>query len=354
MCVLLDLLIIFLTLLGNDVSKSCYIVILLTKWHDTSRGLLMNTKNSIVISVFLVLQLFILVTFGQLKAEVNTLRSENQSLNSQLSSRLDHSLTSLRQLIDEQNRPIEQAFVSFGALNKGKLSMEVTFTVIPKELTPTTNVFLEFNDEKIQLTRNNSSFSLRKEVSIFTDELFPFVVIEDQEKQIISQDSRLNLYALRHGVIPMMEVHFGGEVRTTFDKSILVDGEIDLYVHLSDNLIKMTHYKVLYILDDKIVGRQNLNTSTISNDGSLLLNLDKFTLNKAFSENSVFSIVFIATNELGLEHEVLLVQTKYQNESSNTEFCSTGYYERIFSPSNELLWQSTHYNSSQCVLPSYR
>lgn len=314
----------------------------------------MNPKNSIVISIFLVFQFFILVIFGQLKSEVAKLRSENQSMNSQLSSSLDHSLSSLRQLIDEQKRPIEQASVSFGALNKKQLSMEVTFTVIPKELTPTTNVFLEFNDEKIQLTRNNSSFSLKKEVSIFTDELFPFVVIEDQEKQIISQDSRLNLYSLRHGIIPMMEVHFGGEVRTTFDKSILVDGQVDLYVHLNDDLIKMTHYKVLYILDDKVVGRQNLITSTASSEDSLVFNLDKFTLNKAFSENSVFTILFIATNELGLEHEVLLVQTKYQNESSSTEFCSTGYYERIYSPSNELLWQSTHYNSSQCVLPSYR
>lgn len=314
----------------------------------------MNTKNGIVISIIIVTQMLMLVIFGQLRSEIASLRSENQSLNSQLSSRLDHSLNSFQQLINEQNRPIEQASVSFGAFNKERISIEVTFTVIPKELTPTTNVFLEFNDERIQLVRNNSSFTLSKEFSIFSEELFPFIVIEDQEKQIISQDSRLNLYSMRHGLIPMIEVHFGGDVRTTFDKSIHVDGQISLYIHMNDNLIKMTRYKVLYILDDKVVGKQNLLTSAASFGDSTYIKLDKFSLNKTLSENSIFSIVFVATNELGLEHEIVLLQSKYQNGKSITEFCSTGYYERIYSPSNELLWHSIHNNSSQCDMPSYR
>jgi hypothetical protein len=314
----------------------------------------MNTKDNTVIAFFILSQLVLVTIYGQLKTEIVNLRSENQSMSSMLSARFDHSFNSLRLLIDEQNRPIEQASVNFGTFNKEQLTIEVTFNVVPKELTPTTNVFIEFNDEKIQLTRNNSTFSLSKEFSIFSEELFPFIVIEDNEKQIISRDSRLNLYSMRYGVMPMIDVHFGGEYRATFDKSILVDGQIDLFVPISDNLIKLTSYKVLYILDDKVVGRQNLITTPTSGENLTNFNLDRFSLNKALSENSIFTIVFVATNELGLEHEIVLLQSKYQNESSNTEFCYIENIERIYSSTNELLWQSNPNLNSLCVLPSYR
>jgi hypothetical protein len=163
-------------------------------------------------------------------------------LHSHLRNRLSTSIRDINSLITESSSPIRQASFTYGTISIEDLTVEVTFNVVLKELTPTTNVFLEFNDEKVQLSQNNSVFSLSKEIDILTDGIFPLIIIEDNEKEVITQESQLYLYGLRYSIFPEVDVEFSG-ANSISDQNINVNGQLHVFTTIVDSRIKFKSYK---------------------------------------------------------------------------------------------------------------
>ncbi len=309
----------------------------------------MNNKNTkMIILVFLLSQLFFTFQLNSVNNEITNLRNQNQSLYSQLNSQLSFSISDLNRLITESSSPIEHASITYGTFNKESLTVDVIINIVPKELTPTTAVFIVFNNEKMQLNRNDSVFSLSMEIDIFLDVILPMIIIEDNEKQVVTQEPRLNIYTLRSSVFPVINVEFNGS-RLLTDRNVNINGQINVFSMFVDTDVKFNNYKVLYFLDNDVVGQQNLGSPTAQNGDFTVFNLKEFTLSKALPEKSLFSIVFSATNDLGLEHYILVSQSQVGENSG--ESCWIYNFERIYSPTKKLLWQTSEHNDAYCMLP---
>jgi hypothetical protein len=308
----------------------------------------MNDKNTIILFLILLTQIFSTFRLNSINNEIMYLHNENQSLHSHLRNRLSTSIRDINSLITESSSPIRQASFTYGTISIEDLTVEVTFNVVLKELTPTTNVFLEFNDEKVQLSQNNSVFSLSKEIDILTDGIFPLIIIEDNEKEVITQESQLYLYGLRYSIFPEVDVEFSG-ANSISDQNINVNGQLHVFTTIVDSRIKFKSYKVLYFLNNDIIGQQDIVGPPTQNGDYTVFNLNEFTSNKTIPENALFSIVFAATNDLGLEHHILVSQSSISGNSSDT--CWIHNFERIYSPSKELMWQTSNSNNSNCIVP---
>lgn len=312
----------------------------------------MNNKYTIILFLILLTQIFSTFRLNSINNEIIYLRNENQSLHSQLKNQLTFSISDLNRIILESSNPIEQASITYGTINKEDFSIEVIFNVVPKELTPATNVFLEINGEKVQLSRNSSVFSLSMEFDIFSDDILPLIIIEDNEKQIITQESRLNIYDLRYSAFPVIDLQFGGETKF-WNSNIQVSGEISALTIFDRSKIEYTSFKVVYFLDNVVIGQQNLVASQPYQNGDMaVFNLDNFFFKSTSSESSIFSIVFIATNEFGFEQHILVSQSN--QDGSNHLFCYIYNIERIYSPTKEFIWQTNQNDNSNCIFPQYK
>jgi hypothetical protein len=287
------------------------------------------------------------IHFNSFKVEIVSLRQENQSMNRHL----DQSISEIERLIKKGNSPIEIASISYGTIKPDNLTIEVSFIVVPKELTPTTKIFLEFNEERVQLDRNNSLFSLKKDFYIFSDNISPLVIIEDNEKQVITQEPKIDIYGLRDFFTPMVHLISFGELRF-INNDILVKGQITLFIPDSTNVFKISRYKVVYFLDNDVIGQQDLVYTPIQGHNEITFNLEDFHYKTTSSSNSIFSIVLITTNEFGFETHRLVSQAR--QDGNNHQFCYTRLIENIYSPTKELLWQSRYGNTSECILPTYK
>lgn len=312
----------------------------------------MEKKNLSILLSFLVFSQFILIysTFN-LKDEIMSLRQENQSMNNVLNDRLNHSISEIEHLIKRGYSPIELASISYGTIKTDDLTIEVSFIVVPKELTPTTKVFLEFNEERVQLDRNNSVFSLKRDFYIFSDNISPLVIIEDHEKQVITQEPKLDIYELRYFFTPVVHLNFGGELRFV-NNNILVKGQISTFVPNSTNVFNISGYKVVYYLDNDVIGQQDLSYTPIQGHNDITFKLEDFHYKTTSSNNSIFSIVLITTNEFGFENHRLISQSR--QDGNNHLFCYTSLIENIYSPTKELLWQSRYGNTFECIMPTHQ
>src|SRR5690554_5775434 len=129
----------------------------------------MKNNNNLI---YILIALIVLQVYSYLKINILQREVENTTLKiSYMESRMEDQINSIYQNVDaklmEQNSIIKTAAFDIGNVDANSLEVPVTFSVIPKEVSVTTKVFLDFNGDIISLEKEGNTYTGIKNVDIF-------------------------------------------------------------------------------------------------------------------------------------------------------------------------------------------
>ena len=242
----------------------------------------MNQKPLFILTLSLFIAFsIVLFRLDRISNDLNTLRNEHDSLMRDLRSNIQNMARELQSIIEHEASPLEFAQVTFGDISKDNLSVEVMFSIVLKETTPTTQVYLEIENDVFPLERLQSSFNTTIEVSVFSNQIIPVLIIEDQGMQRFTLSNQLNRFDLRGNLLPSIETMFHSGVRLTKD-SISLQGDISLFIRESHKNVEFVNLTLLYVVDNEVIDTQSVNPSVLKPFDGLIVIPAQFSKNINF------------------------------------------------------------------------
>ena len=262
---------------------------------------------------------------------------ENNTLKiSYMESRMEDQINSIYQNVDaklmEQNSIIKTAAFHIGNVDANSLEVPVTFSVIPKEVSAATKVFLDFNGDIIYLERDGNTYKGIKNIDIFA-EVFPTVIVETNGVKKLEDNQGLRLGNITEQIFPVASFpRFSGS--TSYSGSMYkINGSIDLDFKIMNKnfYFKELNY-VVKINDTEYLSKQ----MDKNNDSSFSLKLEeKIPLEKG----EILTTYVVAIDNLGFIHEYHLEHYVAGERAQREPYREK---KRIYSSDMELIYERNY------------
>lgn len=131
-----------------------------------------------LVIVLIVLQIFTLVRINWINNRMDNLDSRLSNSAMDTRDTLSNLSYTIEQQLAEGASIIDSYSYACGALNEDDLTIDLTFTVAPKELAEDTTAMLEINGKNTVMERSGDSFSAAMNVGLFDSILQPKVIFE--------------------------------------------------------------------------------------------------------------------------------------------------------------------------------
>ena len=294
----------------------------------------MKNNNNLI---YILIALIVLQVYSYLKINILQREVENTTLKiSYMESRMEDQINSIYQNVDaklmEQNSIIKTAAFDIGNVDANSLEVPVTFSVIPKEVSAATKVFLDFNGDIISLEKEGNTYTGIKNVDIFA-EVFPTVIVETNGVKQLEDNRGLRLGNITEQIFPVASFpRFSGS--TSYSGSMYkINGDIDLDFKLmnKDFYFKELNY-VVKINDTEYLSKE----MDKNNDSSFSLKLEeKIPLEKG----EILTTYVVATDNLGLIHEYHLEHYAAGEKAQREPYREK---KRIYSSDMELIYERNY------------
>ncbi len=269
--------------------------------------------------ILIVLQLVSLSRMEQLKNELNNTKNQLSNLATSQSGQLSMLTANINQMLSKQASMIDHFEYAFGEFDQSRMTLPVTFKVVPKEVTPDARMTLDVSGERIAMDRSGTTFTATLPVGIFT-KFEASVILTDNgsdksEKLAVSEHLRFRL-------LPTVFAHFEGDSVMNYTKSADSlsgayhrSGKIALDVKpVENNTIEKA--RLVFEVDGEIIKEMPINTGGMSTEFDQRLSL-------AAGQHLVVSIE--AIDSFGLIHRVIV-----------EKFSLNGQAEHI--PEDDWMW----------------
>ena len=171
-----------------------------------------NTQY-IIIAVLIILQVISCLQINSMRTRMDQLTNDISAVRSNVNnviSGLDSLYSNIDEKLEEQASPIEDVEIEIGLINKENLTVPITYTVIPKEVSDNTSISLVFDKETKTMQRSGSSFNLTVPADIFGEGLYPYLVISENDIAKIEKDDSLSIDNIKDKVYPHLSIHLMG------------------------------------------------------------------------------------------------------------------------------------------------
>ena len=214
--------------------------------------------------------------------------------------RLTRSISELDGKLAETTSLILSSSYEMGEFNPKTLKVPVTFTVQPKTMTDETVVFLNFDDEKIPMERQNIGFVLTKDFAI-DEALSPTIILEENGILQVQESGNFKLYQIKDRIFSSLSPQFEGETgyKAQEPYDFYLNGNIKIKYDYYRNENGFKDIKFIATLDHEVVKTYPMD---FSHQGYVEIN-EKFKMKTG--QNLIVKVV--AQDEYNFTYEYVLV-----------------------------------------------
>lgn len=298
----------------------------------------MKKRSLLILVVILVIvQIISYSRISDLQQQIQNISHEQQRLNERLMSEMSQIYATVEEKMNEQASYIEYAKVTIGAPDNQNLTVPVTYTVTPKEVSEKTALSLSFNGEMLPMDRKGTSFSLTTTAGFFEQGPTPDIVISEGNITRTEKNEALYLHSIKHHIFPEAFAHLmgGGEANSKRYKrsGIISLNAKDMAIapikeeNAISEAIKFTKATFVVSVDDKVVSEKPIAINKV--DGYEVKEEIPLT------EDQTCTMTLVIQDNLGLSHHYTLDVFTQGADHQEEPFFED---EKIYSKDGKLLW----------------
>lgn len=289
-------------------------------------------KRHIVQILLLLLILSTILSFSKINnlqrqlesfhAEVNDLRNSAQEDINTIYANVD-------EMLKQKASLIESATTDIGAVNVEEVTVPITFTLTPKEVSESTTVTLNFTEESFPMERNGDTFFTTVSRGVFEDVL-PKIIINESGLKKITQDDRISVWNMKETIFPTFMPSFGGDM-SYGDNTFKRKGMLIASNNAEVSEVKFTSIRLVTAIDNEVISDEVIPRHAL---------LDGYELDEetTVGKGQVYTMKVLAKDSIGFEHHYIVDQW-VGGANAHGEIMD---HEQIYSADGKLLWE-THY-----------
>lgn len=285
-----------------------------------------NTGN-ILIGILIGAQIVSFLTINNMKRQIQNTYDEMNDLSEEITNDINDVYTQVDEMLKQKASLIESASTEIGVVNKEKLSVPITFTLTPKEVSDATTVSLDFNGELYPMEKNGITFTATVSQSIF-DNAVPKIIIDEKGIKKTEQNDKIGVWNIKECIFPTMRPRLSGE--SGFDgKTYKQKGSLRAHITKNESGIEFTEIHIVMKVDDKIISDEIITIDSLTDGYDLD---EKIPLEKG----QTCTMTVIATDSIGFEHHYLVDHWVAGSNAQREIGMDKG---SIYASDGKLLWQ---------------
>ncbi len=290
----------------------------------------MKKNNSfILIVILIVVQVMSFFKISDLEREIEKMTSYTMSVHDTVNSSISSLYFNVEEKLNKQASYIEHIETSIGTPNGEDLTVPITYTIIPKEVSDNTSLSLDFNGKFIKMDRDGTKFSLTLVAEIFNPEIYPNIVITEDGVTKTEKNDLLNIYSLKDNIFPDLSIYLMGSAHGN-SKGYKRMGTIRSDIHPPLGLSK-----TLEFVDARFVIK--VNDDIILNKPIDINDLNGYEINEevALKDGEICTMYIVLEDSLRLEHHYMIDHYVQGSNGQREPFYDN---EEIYSQDGTLLW----------------
>ncbi len=235
-----------------------------------------------------------------------TLENELQNTKNHLSASASNTDMQIQQIYEnvdaklkKQTSILDSIHYELGEIEKDTLTLPVTFTLTPKEITKDGTVKLNLTGKDILMKRSGTTFSATTSLDIFKLPI-PTILIENGNTVKSEQWEEFSLENIKERVIPSLYATMSGSA-TYRSGEYHRSGMVNVEYKKTDSGIAFVDVRLVIDVDKKVVFDKK-----ISPDSDWERLSYEFDQKIPLEENQSYTMTLIATDTLGLSHHCVI------------------------------------------------
>lgn len=286
-----------------------------------------RNKLHILIVILMISQVISIVKINDLQRQIENTNVEMYRSNNSLINKIDAIYANVDERLRREASPFESVTTEIGKVNPKELTVPVSITLTPKEVSQHTAVSLDFDGELIPMERKDTTFSATVSCDVFGSFL-PKIVIEENGVKKTTRNDRIGVRSIKHSIFPALYARLSGEARYS-NNTYKRKGELNVNIKEANSAIQFTEIRFVIKVDDQVISEKIIPQENISTG---------FEVDEVIPLNSgqVCTMTVIAKDNVGLEHHYLVdhwvAGSGYQMEPRIDD-------GEIYTPDGKLLWK---------------
>ncbi|GKV63917.1 MULTISPECIES: hypothetical protein [unclassified Sporosarcina] len=281
----------------------------------------------ILVGILLVSQAVSFFKINNLQMHIENTTAEMEHWNNSVRNDMNMISSNVDDMLKQKASLIESAATELGAINAEELTLPLTFTLTPKEVSQHTVVSLDFDGELFPMQKSGTTFRITVSRDIFGDAL-PKIVINERGVMKTTQDDRIGMESIKEVVFPTLIPSFEGEERYN-DNIYWKKGILSADIQKVESEIKFTDIRVVSKVDDHVISDKKIPHDMFSEGYETD---EEVTL----GDGEIYTTTIIATNNIGFEHHYIVNRWIQGTEPPGEPI----EHEQIYSADGKLLWDS--------------
>lgn len=280
----------------------------------------------ILISVLIISQLVSIIRINSLQRQVENTYREMNNLSHSIRTEMNGIYNNVDAMLNQQASLIESGAAKMGAPDIEQLTVPITFTLIPKEVSEHTAVSLDFNGELFPMEKNGTTFSTTISRDIFSIS-FPKIIIDENGIRKTTEDERVGIWDIKEEIFPTMYPRLMGDASyngETYSRR----GELSVEIKEASE-IEYKEIRFVIKVDDQLISDEIIPKESFYSGYEVD---EKISL----SSGQICTMTVIATDSIGLEHHYLVDHWDADSGSQREQLFDN---EQIYSSDGKLLWQ---------------
>ena len=251
----------------------------------------------ILITVLIISQMVFVIRINSLQRQVENTYLEMNNLSHSIRNEMNNIYSNVDNMLNQQASLIESGSAEIGTPNIGELTVPITFTLIPKEVSEDTAVSLDFNGVLFPMEKDGTTFSATISRDIFS-EAFPKIIIDENEIRKTTEDERVGIWNIKEEIFPIMYPRLMGDASyngETYSRKGELSGEIKEV----PSEIEYKEIRLVIKVDDKLISEEIIPNQSFYSGYEVD---EKISL----SSGQICTMTVIATDSIGLEHHYMV------------------------------------------------
>lgn len=285
--------------------------------------------SSVLITLLIVTQFMSYFKISDLERRIERTSINISSLQDTVNNRINSIYSNVDEKLEKKASYIEHIETTIGIPNTDELTVPITYTLIPKEVSNKTVLSLDFNGEVQKMERNGTSFSLIVVSKIFNSEIYPNILISEDDLIKTEQNELLYVHNLKNEIYPYLSVRLMGSSHGNsqgYKRTGTIESYIKPFKALSET-IEFTDARFVIKVDDAIIADKPIGIN----------NLNGYEVNEEIplKDGETCTMTIIVKDSLNLEHHYA-IDTYVQGDKAQKE----PFFDdvKIYSQDGTLLW----------------
>lgn len=175
----------------------------------------MSMKKNIVpilVAALIIAQIVSLSKINDLQNQLNSARFSIDNISNNTTNEINGIYANVDSMLKKEASLIEIASITMGTLDKENLTIPITFSITPKEVSDFTTVSLDIEGEIITMEKSGTTFSATVSRDIFSSAT-PLILIDEGGVMKTTQDDRLMILSMKDSLLPSIHPRINGESR---------------------------------------------------------------------------------------------------------------------------------------------